>query len=219
MRVRAAVVLARQEATMVHNGLNMKGKFITLYGINNMGKTTHAKRLVERIRGLGMEAEYVKYPVYDVHPSGDFINSVLRHPEQKQNISEDELQMWYVINRYQFEPQLVKWLEEGVIVIAEDYSGTGIAWGTAKGLEQEWVEMINAKVLKEDLAILIEGNRVLSAREDVHIHEQDDDLMERCKQVHSDLADKYGWKRVELKETPDETANDIWHVVQEFLGV
>ncbi|MFH1284135.1 MAG: hypothetical protein ABIH78_00910 [Candidatus Peregrinibacteria bacterium] len=193
-----------------------KGKFITIYGINNIGKTTHSRRLVERLESEGYKAHYVKYPVYDIEPSGSFINGILRgHEEQK--ISEDELQMWYVINRYQFQPELLRLIEEGYIVVAEDYSGTGIAWGTAKGLEEEWVEIINSKVLKEDLAILMEGKRDVSAVEEKHVHEQNEELIKKCEQIHSHLADKYGWKRVKVREKIEDTAEDLWAAVKESL--
>ena len=42
----------------------MRGKFIVLYGINNLGKTTQAKFLVEKLQSQGLRAEYVKYPIY-----------------------------------------------------------------------------------------------------------------------------------------------------------
>ncbi len=187
----------------------MKGKFITIYGINNIGKTTHAKKLVERLEAEGRKAKYVKYPVYDVEPSGSFIDGVLRG-EGGQKISEEELQLWYVINRYQYEPELKRLLEDGYIIIAEDYIGTGIAWGAAKELSIEWGENVNSGLLKEDLAILMEGNRDISAQEEVHVHEQNDDLIEKCTKVHSDLADKYGWKRVVLQEKVEDTAELMW---------
>ena len=120
--------------------------FITVYGINNVGKTTHTKRLVNRLREEGHDAIRIKFPVYDVHPSGDYLNTLLRSG-QEQTISEQELQLWFVINRYQFQPTLIKWLEQGKIVVAEDYVGTGIAWGTAKGAPMKWLENLNKHLI------------------------------------------------------------------------
>lgn len=193
-----------------------RGKFITIYGINNIGKTTHAKKLVAKLKSEGNKSIYVKYPVYDEEPSGVFIDKILRDKEQK--IPEDELQLWFVLNRYQYQPKLEKLLEEGYIVVAEDYIGTGIAWGTAKDLDTQWLEAINSKLLKEDLAIMMEGKRDVSAKEDVHVHEQNDELIKKCIDVHSQLADKYAWKRVELQEKIPNTARLIWDIVDDFLG-
>ncbi|MFA7685230.1 MAG: hypothetical protein WCX95_00335 [Candidatus Gracilibacteria bacterium] len=194
----------------------MKGTFITLYGINNIGKTTHAKLLCKRLEEKGFKAHYLKYPIYDIEPTGPFLNKTLRDPSG-QHISEDELQLWFILNRYQFEPKLEQLLEDGYIVIAEDYSGTGIAWGMAKGLSEEWLMSANKHLIKEDLSILIEGERNLRAKEKTHVHEQNDDLVEKCKAVHGYLAEKNKWKRVSLQNRVEDTSNMIFNIVDEFL--
>lgn len=193
-----------------------KGTFITLYGINNIGKTTHSKLLCKRLEETGYKTHYLKYPVYDIEPTGPFLNKTLRSP-YGQKITEDELQLWFVMNRYQFEPQIKKLLEEGYIIVAEDYSWTGIAWGMAKGLSEEWLVSANSHLLKEDFAILIEGQRDLSAKEKTHVHEQNDALVEKCKKVHEYLAEKNKWARVTLQPEMKDTATLIFKVVDEFL--
>lgn len=189
----------------------MRGKFITLYGINNIGKTTQAKRLVEKLRGAGLKAKYIKYPIYDLAPTGPLINEVLRSGEQK--ISEDELQLWFVMNRYQFQPQLIAMLEDGVNIVAEDYIGTGIAWGMAKGLEEDFLECVNRKLIKEDLAILMEGSRDIAAIEDGHVHEKNEELIEKCRAVFAELAEKYDWKKVLVDKDWDVTTGRLWEIV------
>ncbi|MBT7483493.1 hypothetical protein HN748_01055 [Candidatus Peregrinibacteria bacterium] len=190
---------------------------ITVYGINNIGKTTHTKRLVERLRDEGHDAVRVKFPVYDVHPSGDYLNTLLRSGGS-QMISEEELQLWFVINRYQFQPTLEKWLKEGKIVVAEDYVATGIAWGTAKGASMVWLENLNKHLRKEDLTIFIDGQRTLRAVEEGHIHENDHDLVEKCRKVHYELEKKHGWHRIELQEKKDDTFKLIWDFVAPKLS-
>lgn len=194
----------------------MKGKLITIYGINNVGKSTQSKLLVESLEKAGHKVKYLKYPIYDLAPTGPFLNGVLREG-QGQKISEDELQLWFILNRYQFEPELRRFLEEGYVVVAEDYVGTGIAWGMAKGLEQGWLEEANKFLLKEDLAIFINGERDHSVIEKIHLHEQNPDLMEKCAEVLKTLAEKYQWKVVERRKTKEETAEEIWKMVREFL--
>jgi len=193
----------------------MKGKFITFYGINNIGKSTHAQRLTERLQKEGHDAVFVKFPVYDLEPTGPYLNDFLR--KGKQEIPEEELQMWFTLNRFQFQPQLKKWLTEGKIVVAEDYTGTGLAWGSLKGANLDWLIEINKHLIEEDLGILLEGQRAINAREDGHIHETDDDLVEKCKDVLQDLAAKYGWQKVELCEKKEDTAEKVWDVAKRFL--
>ena len=125
--------------------------------------------------------------------------------------------MWFTLNRYQFEPQIKKWLSQGYIVVAEDYIGTGIAWGTAKGLDTHWIERLNQYLLSEDLGILLGGSRIMKAKEKKHIHEENDTLIERCRYVLQDLAEKYGWKNVLLQDHIADTAELIWKIVKSKL--
>ncbi len=193
------------------------GKLITIYGVNNMGKTTHSERLVKRLNEEGHKAFHVKYPVYDIEPTGSFLNKVLRNKDG-QKISEEELQLWFILNRYQYEPKLKELLEQGYIVIAEDYVGTGIAWGVAKGLDLDWCENANKDLVKEDLAILIHGKRDLEAVEEGHVHEQNHELVQHCAEVFSQLADKYNWERVELQDKIEDTASLLYKTVAQFLN-
>ena len=125
--------------------------------------------------------------------------------------------MWFAVNRYQFEPELKKLIDDGYTVVAEDYRGTGIAWGITKGLDENWVEMINSKVIPEDFSVLIEGNRDTRAKEKTHVHEQNEELIQKSMKTHSYLADKYGWKRVQLQDKIEDTAELVWEAVKENL--
>ncbi|MBT3704724.1 hypothetical protein HOG17_02995 [Candidatus Peregrinibacteria bacterium] len=193
-----------------------KGKFITIYGINNIGKSTHAQILTERLINEGYDAEFLKYPNYTVEPTGPFLDHILRG-DDKQSIPEDELQLWFVLNRYQFQPEIERKLAEGKILVVEDYVGTGIAWGVAKGLKLKWMEAINKNLLKEDLAIYMSGHRHMQAKEAKHIHEQDDALAEKCRKIHEKLARKYKWKKVQMQAEINDTAGLMWETAGKFL--
>jgi thymidylate kinase len=191
-----------------------KGKFITFYGINNIGKSTHAKILCKRLRDEGYDVVYLKYPIYDIEPSGPYINKVLRgHVEE---INSDELQLWFAVNRHQFESKLKKMLAEGKTVVAEDYVGTGIAWGLTKGSDGDWLESINSKLLESDFSILIDGERATNAIEKGHIHETKNDLIQKSREVHLHLAKKYGWETVPLQEKFEDTAKLVWIAAQKI---
>jgi len=190
-----------------------KGFFIAIYGVNNIGKSTHAKLLVNKLISLGLDAIYIKYPLYELEPTGPIINKILRS-DTPQRISETELQTLFTQNRRDYEPQLKALLEQNKIVIAEDYTGTGIAWGAAKGLKISFIEKLNEGLLKEDLAILIKGKRDIRAREKSHIHENNDALVERVSQILDELAQRYDWKIVLLQEKIEDTFALLWKEVR-----
>ena len=195
----------------------MEGKLICIYGINNIGKSTQVRLLADALRAKGYSVECVKYPLYDLAPSGPFINTVLRGSD-KQDISEEELQMWYTVNRFQYQPNLQKMLDDGRIVIAEDYIGTGLAWGSAKGAPLDWLQHINAPLIREDFAILLDGERFTKATEAHHIHEQNDALMKLCRRIHQELGQIFGWHMVNANQGQDVIAREIESLVTSFLG-
>lgn len=212
-----------------------RGKFITFYGVNTIGKTTHAKRLTRNLHNVGLKAKYVKYPIYSLRPTGPFLNRVLRSPSSltqrtekgfnashkipvnTHRINEEELQLWFALNRYQFEWKLKQMLDQGMYVVAEDYCGTGIAWGIVKGSNKEWLESINRYLLKEDFSIFLSGKPSAESLEKSHIHEQNDTLMQKAEGVFEELADEYGWHRIKVCSTPDETEQLIWRLMKDLL--
>ena len=193
-----------------------KGVFITLHGINNIGKSTHAKLLVERLKTEGYDAVYLKYPIYELEPTGPKINSILRDPNG-QTVSEEELQTLFMQNRRDFEPSLMGMLEAGKIVIAEDYIETGITWGVAKGLDEKWVEDLNADLLKPDFYILMVGERDLASQEKSHIHENDDELIGKVDELLKRRAKEGSWVIVELQPEIVDTAELMWETTLKIL--
>lgn len=203
--------------------MRQKGKFITLYGINNVGKTTQAKRLADRVALAQWNMPhpaYVKYAQYEVKPSGPIINNYLRPIEGRKNphnLSPREFQMFQVMNRMQFEPQLLLMLCYGISVIAEDYTGTGIAWGMGAGVSKDFLVEINSHLAQEDIAILMDGERFLSSKEENHSHEEDSELTKRVRQIHLELAQEFGWHIVNANQSGEKVHADIWRIIEPIL--
>ncbi|OGL78081.1 hypothetical protein A3J43_04155 [Candidatus Uhrbacteria bacterium RIFCSPHIGHO2_12_FULL_54_23] len=191
----------------------MRGKFIVIYGINNIGKSTQVRMLVEALRQRGTETESMKFPIYDLEPTGPRLDHILREDIEK-GISEIELQKIYAQNRRDFEPKLRSILERGTWMVAEDYTGTGIAWGWTKGAHLETLEKMNGGLLKEDAAILLDGERFLHAKERNHIHERQDALTALCREKHQALANRYGWQVVNANQTQEKIHQEIFRLIK-----
>jgi len=194
----------------------MKGKLIVFYGINNLGKTTQATKLIERLKEQGHEAEYLKYGIYDLEPSGPILNDYLREGNPF-NLSAREFQIFQALNRTQYEETLKEKLENGIMVIAEDYVGTGIAWGMGADIDKGFLEKINSHLLREDLAILFDGDRFMEGVEDGHKHETDDEFTNKVRNIHNDLGKEYGWTKINANDGIDSIHEKIWDLTQEKL--
>lgn len=184
-----------------------KGKFIVLYAPNNLGKTTQAKLLAEKIKGT-----YLKYPIYDLEPTGPRINSIIRPKEPlAEPMSALELQTLYAQNRRDFQPELQELLEDGQTIIAEDYTGTGIAWGMTEGIPFETLKAINKDLLVPDIEILLDGERFESGIERGHRFESG--RWNVARENHLFLAEKYGWKKVDANQSVEKVHEDILRLV------
>ncbi|HLD07163.1 MAG TPA: hypothetical protein VJC16_06575 [Candidatus Nanoarchaeia archaeon] len=185
------------------------GTFIVLYGINNIGKTTQARRLAAYLRKQGHHVAYFKSPDYGL-ASGRQINAVLRSHEQR--IPEPEFQQLYAKNRLEQQPAVLAALRKGDVVM-EDYVGTSFAWGSAKGMPMASLKRMNQGLLREDAALLLDGKRFLSGREKTHIHEINDALLRSVRKKHLELAKAYRWQIINANQPRDKVFQDIIRAV------
>lgn len=196
-----------------------QGKFIVFYGINNLGKSTQADILIPKLKSLGINAEYTKYPHYNLEPSGKLINEYLRGGNPN-NLSPRECQLLHFSERLQYEPILAEKLKAGIWVIAEDYYPTAIAWGTGAGVDQKFLEYFYEFIRHEDLGILFDGERFTSGIEANHKHEQDDPLMQKVRKIHLELGEKYGWHKINANGgSPQEIHESIWNIFKQKFGL
>lgn len=191
-----------------------KGKFIVLYGSNNLGKTTQADLIIKRLEGYGLNVSYLKYPVYDLEPTGPRLNNILRH--HTENIPSIELQKIFAQNRRDYEPTLKNRLECGEWIISEDYKGTGIAWGITYGVDIDTLEEINKGLFPEDIAICFDGGRFVSSIERGHLHE-DGGKWELNREVHRQLAKRYDWDIVRSDMSKEKVHEEIWDKITRRL--
>jgi len=196
-----------------------KGKFIAVYGVNGIGKTTQVEKLVGYLQSKGKNASRLKYPVYDLEPDGPFIFKYLRDPEFRKNneLTTDELQLKYVENRKRYQPTLRERLKNGEWIVAEDYIGTGIAWGLTWGGNLEYLEAINKELYQPDLSILMHGNRFLTAVEKDHRNETEGEHIQICKNFHLLLAEKYNWEKVNANQPIEQVAVELAKIVSTVL--
>lgn len=195
---------------------NYPGKLIVIYGVNNLGKSTQAKLLVDNLKQKGIKAEYLKYPVYNINPSGEILNDYLRGGNFY-NLSPKEAQIIYALNRTQYQEELIQKLKSGINIIAEDYSGTGICWGLGAGVSETFLKLINSHLIKEDLVFLFDGERFEKAIEKNHKHEINNDLTNKVRWAHLKLKEEFGWIKINANLTIEEIEEIIWNKVYSFL--
>ncbi|MFZ2202007.1 MAG: hypothetical protein WAV56_01280 [Microgenomates group bacterium] len=193
--------------------------FIVLYGPNNLGKSKQFDLLEILWQEVGRPYARIKYPIYD-SPTGQLINRVLRPTPGDEIVSmaEVELQAVFAQNRRWFEPTLRQLLLRGD-VLAEDYVGTGLAWGMTGGVSREELDVFNSGLLRPDIEILLDGSRFSNGVEKRHRNEgAGQEVWERNRRIHQELAREFGWVIVNANGEPEEIHTRIRDVILPRLG-
>jgi thymidylate kinase len=191
-----------------------RGRFIVVYAANNLGKSTQLDLLEKTWQGLARAYVRIKYPRYETE-TGKIINRELRGRLEERVLSEAELQAVYAQDRREYEPCLLEMLKDGD-VFAEDYLGTGLAWGLTKGVSRSYLYEINSDLLAPDISVLLDGERFSTGIEKGHRFEAGKEgEWERNREIHLELAREFGWEVVEAGGTPEQVHERILRVIGE----
>jgi dTMP kinase len=100
----------------------MKGKLLVIDGADGAGKATQAALLVERLKKDGHEVAALDFPQYQNNIYGKLLRECL-DGKRGDFVKMDSrvASTLYAADRYQSKPQLVKWLNEGKVVVLDRY--------------------------------------------------------------------------------------------------
>lgn len=133
--------------------MERKGVFICVEGLDGCGKTTQTKRLVRRLKRKGFPA------VYTAEPSrgkiGRFIKKHYLHGERRGSSVVEAL--LFAADRFEHvESEVNPCIDEGKIVVSDRYYYSSFAYQGAAGLDLEWIENVNMRAARPDLALFID---------------------------------------------------------------
>ncbi len=177
-----------------------------------MGKTTQMGLLENYLLEKNLKFKTLKYPIYSLVPTGPRIHAFLKgnNPE---NLTPTQFQELCAQNRMDFQPELEKMLAENDVVIAEMYTGTGIAYGIGDGVPRDYLLKVNEGLLAPDVSILLDGTRYLESIEKTHVYENDNEKTERIRAIHLDLAKEFGWHVLNANLSRDEIHKEIIDII------
>lgn len=148
--------------------------FITLEGIEGAGKSTQARRLVERLRAAGHPAELTREPggtplasafrVLLLHPQQSLVALAADHLIAADQRAEEVLPLTEVLllsaARAQHVPIIREWLKAGNVVVCDRYADATRAYqGTARGFDMQAIETLERLAtggLCPDLTLLLD---------------------------------------------------------------
>ena len=131
-----------------------RGAFILFEGVDRCGKTTQSTLLVETLKRAGVKAELWRYP-YRTTSMGVMINSYL---QSKTEMDDGAIHLLFAANRWEKKKAMEAALEEGITLVVDRYSYSGVAFTAAKkipGLDLEWCKSPERGLVRPDAVLYL----------------------------------------------------------------
>src|SRR5579864_6803124 len=135
-----------------HTPERLPGSLIVFEGLDQSGKQTQAELLRDRFKHDGRKARLVSFPDYGTSIGEEIARALTGEREY----GPDVMQLLYIANRYERKDDLHRWLEGGLILVADRYTASSIAYGEALGLDPQWLAELQKYLPPSSLTSLLE---------------------------------------------------------------
>lgn len=193
-----------------------KGLLLAFEGLDQSGKKTLSCRLERQLRSLNISAQRIAFPDYTT-PIGHEIQQYLAG---HRDFPPETRQLLFVANRWERKRDIDHWLATGVVVIADRYTGSGIAYGMAHGLDFEWLQSLEMGLTKADKTFLIDATVDVSFARKTKcrdLYETQTTLLGQARKAYLDLASLYNWIVLDGNETLDALSQEVFDIVNDYL--
>ena len=190
----------------------MAGFLIAFEGLDQSGKQTQAELLRDRLRQDGRKARLVSFPDY----ATSIGEEIARALQGEREYGPDVMQLLYIANRYERKPDLHRWLDGGLVLVCDRYTGSSIAYGEAQGLDRAWLTDMQKFLPPAALTILLDiapETAVQRKAADRDRYERDLALQIRVRESYHRQAAEHGWVGLDGERPKDAIAADVLNVV------
>ncbi len=195
----------------------MPGHLIAFEGLDQSGKQTQAELLRDRLKQEGHKARLVSFPDYGTSIGEE----IARALQGERDYGPDVMQLLYIANRYERKPDLLRWLEGGLMLVCDRYTASSIAYGEAFGLDAAWLADVQKFLPPPSLTIVLDiAPEVAVARKavDRDRYERDLDLQARVRRSYHAQAAAGGWVVLDGERPKAAVADDVFSAVAKRLA-
>ncbi len=190
----------------------MPARLIAMEGIDQSGKQTQTRLLAKTLRKKHFKVNTISFPIYDSR-SGRQLTEFL---EGKKSYPPQMIHMLYSLNRWENLEKIREIIKHSDYLIMDRYSPSNIAYGVAKGLDRQWLTILEKGLPIPDLVIILDVpvsssfTRKLKKRD---MHEKDRHYLGKVRQSYKTLARQFGWKLIDANASADEVHERVWREV------
>ena len=194
------------------------GSLIAFEGLDQSGKQTQAEMLRDRLKEGGRKARLVSFPDY----ATSIGEEIARALQGERDYGPDAMQLLYVANRYERKPDLLRWLEGGLILVCDRYTASSVAYGEASGLDAAWLVDMQKYLPPAAMTIFLDINPETAVqRKSVNRdrYERDLALQMRVRDSYKRQAAEEGWLVLDGERPKSAIAADVLNAVASRLAL
>jgi len=194
------------------------GCLISFEGLDQSGKQTQAELLRDRLKEAGRKARLVSFPDY----ATTIGEEIARALQGEREYGPDVMQLLYIANRYERKPDLLRWLEGGLILVSDRYTASSVAYGEASGLDAQWLVEMQKYLPPAAMTIFLDINPETAVQRkaaDRDRYERDLALQIRVRASYRRQAAEQGWLVLDGERAKSAVATDVFSAVASRLGL
>ncbi|KMZ66084.1 dTMP kinase [Zostera marina] len=129
-----------------------RGSLIVLEGLDRSGKSSQCSRLVSYLQEKGIPVEACRFPDRSTSV-GQMISTYLANESE---LDDRTIHLLFSANRWEKRSLMETKLKNGISLIVDRYSYSGVAFSASKGLNIEWCKAPEEGLIAPDLVIYLE---------------------------------------------------------------
>jgi dTMP kinase len=187
----------------------MSGLLIAFEGLDQSGKQTQAELLRDRLKQGGRKARLVSFPDYGTSIGEE----IARALQGEREYGPDVMQLLYIANRYERKPDLLRWLEGGLVLVCDRYTASSIAYGEAQGLDPVWITEMQKFLPAASLTIMLDISPETAVQRkavDRDRYERDLAMQTRVRESYKLQAAAQDWIVLDGEQAKDAIAAQVY---------
>jgi dTMP kinase len=192
------------------------GHIIAFEGLDQSGKQTQAEMLRDRLKQDGYKSRLESFPDY----ATSIGEEIARALQGEREYGPDVMQLLYVANRYERKPDLMRWLDGGLVIVCDRYMASSVAYGEAFGLDPAWLADMQKFLPPATATILLDiapETAVTRKSVDRDRYERDLALQGRVRDSYQRQAKAGSWIVLDGERPKDAIAADVYALVSARL--
>lgn len=138
---------------MSRKALTMRGALIVFEGCDGSGKSTQCRKLFEALQEQQIAVEKWRFPERQTY-IGQMIDSYLK---QESTLDDRAIHLLFAANRWELVPKMMEKLQNGVTLVVDRYSFSGVVYSGAKpSLSMDWCKGAEKGLPKPDVVFYLD---------------------------------------------------------------